>query len=51
MCGSKSAGDEPLNARRKRFCQPDPEIRQIFAELAEQWRALAEQTEFLERFH
>ena len=35
----------------KALCQPDPEIRQIFAELAEQWRALAEQTEFLERFH
>jgi hypothetical protein len=35
----------------KALCQPDPEIRQIFAELAEQWRALAEQTEFLEQFH
>jgi hypothetical protein len=35
----------------KALCQPDPEIRQIFAELAEQWPALAEQTEFLERFH
>jgi hypothetical protein len=35
----------------KALCQADPEVRRIFAELAEQWRALAEQAEFLQQYH
>ena len=34
----------------KALCQSDPDIRQIYAELAEHWRALAEQTEFLQQY-
>jgi hypothetical protein len=29
----------------------DQEVRRTFAELAEQWRMLAEQAEYLERYH
>jgi hypothetical protein len=35
----------------KALCQADPEVRRLFAELAEQWRALAEQAEFLQQYH
>ena len=35
----------------KALCQSDPEVRRIFAELAEQWRALAEQAEFLQQYY
>jgi hypothetical protein len=35
----------------KALCQADPEVRRIFVELAEQWRALAEQAEFLRQYH
>jgi hypothetical protein len=36
---------------QKALCQSDPAIRQMFADLAEQWRALAEQAEFLQQYH
>jgi hypothetical protein len=29
----------------------DQEVRRTFAELAEQWRMLAEQAEYMERYH
>ena len=35
----------------KALCTLEEEVRRTFAELAEQWRALAEQTEYLERYH
>jgi hypothetical protein len=35
----------------KALCAPDQEVRRTFSELAEHRRALAEQTEFLERYH
>jgi hypothetical protein len=35
----------------KALCTLEGEARRLFAELAEQWRALAEQTEYLERYH
>ena len=35
---------------QKALCQSDPDIRQIYAELAEHWRVLAEQTEFLQQY-
>lgn len=34
----------------KALCQSDPDIRQIYTELAEHWRALAEQTEFMQQY-
>jgi hypothetical protein len=36
---------------QKALCQANPEVRRIFAKLAEQWRALAEQAEFLQQYH
>jgi hypothetical protein len=36
---------------KKALCVPDQEARQAFAELAEQWRTLAEHTEYLGRYH
>ena len=33
------------------LCALDQEVRRTFAELAEQWRMLAEQAEYLERYH
>jgi hypothetical protein len=47
MCGPKNAAGAPL---KKALCQSDPDIRQIYAELAEHWRALAEQIEFLQQY-
>jgi len=35
---------------QKALCQSDPDIQQIYAELAEHWRALAEHTEFLQQY-
>jgi hypothetical protein len=35
----------------KALCAPDQEVRRTFAELAEQWRTLAEHTEYLGRYH
>ena len=35
----------------KALCAPDQEARRTFAELAEQWRTLAEHTEYLGRYH
>ena len=34
----------------KALCTLEEEPRRTFSELAEQWRALAEQTEYLERY-
>ena len=35
----------------KALCTQEEEPRRTFAELAEQWRALAEQAEYLEQYH
>jgi hypothetical protein len=35
----------------KALCTLEKEARLAFAELAEQWRMLAEQTEYMERYH
>ena len=35
----------------KALCTREEEPRRTFAELAEQWRALAERAEYLERYH
>ena len=35
----------------KALCAPDQDVRRTFAELAEQWRMLAEHTEYLGRYH
>ena len=35
----------------KALCAPDQEVRRTFADLAEQWRMLAEHTEYLGRYH
>jgi hypothetical protein len=35
----------------KALCAPDRGVRQTFAELAEQWRVLAEHTEYLGQYH
>jgi hypothetical protein len=35
----------------KALCAPDQEVQRTFAELAEQWRTLAEHTEYLGRYH
>ena len=36
---------------RKALCAPDEEVRRTFAELAEQWRMLAEHAEYLGRYN
>ena len=35
----------------KALCAADQEVQRTFAELAEQWRTLAEHTEYLGRYH
>jgi hypothetical protein len=35
----------------KALCAFDQEVRRTFAELAEQWRVLAEHTEYLGQYH
>jgi len=35
----------------KALCTQEEEPRRTFAELAEQWQALAEQAEYLEQYH
>jgi hypothetical protein len=35
----------------KALCALDQEVRQTFAELAEQWRTLADHTEYLGQYH
>ena len=35
----------------KALCTPDREARRTFVELAEQWRTLAEHTEYLGQYH
>jgi hypothetical protein len=50
MCGLTNAAGGLLNAPRRPFVNPIRTSGKLYAELAEHWRALAEQTEFLQQY-
>ena len=48
---SEECRKRAADCAEKALCALDQEVRRAFAELAEQWRVLAEHTEYLGHYH